>query len=230
MPKKLSKQEREFRLNAKYDKQIYDLKQRVKKKYEEKAKEEVERKSLVIENRREIAISNLDVDFSDDKRLKKKALVKPITDYANACKLAQLYSKLIGTDRYWYSECICCPWKWKYPRSSLDGWHCFPKSRSRTIVLDERNIHPQRKYCNWPLWWNWNQERQYPSIEVLHWPWTIEQLKKDMLKLKAPNPKDYIIETLPKARKEFEKKWLPEETRKSVDKFIRKLERRYLII
>lgn len=64
------------RIEQEYTKKEYDLRKRIDQKYKEKADKEYEKKHIQLMKRKQVKLHNLKVEMSDDKRLKKKSVVK----------------------------------------------------------------------------------------------------------------------------------------------------------
>lgn len=196
-------------------------------KYEWKIEKEFEKKKKQLDKKKADKLHNLKIEVKIDNRERKPRVKNTAkTDYANACDLSQLKSKLVGTDEFWYWECICCPWSY-YDWDELDGWHYIPKGKSRATSLDDRNIHPQSKACNSSRWWWGRFDAQTQQIEKRHGEWTVA----DLLRIKNAKPKiypvEYIKENLPIVRWLLAKKKFPKELMDKYVAWIDKLEKRY---
>lgn len=108
------------------------------------------------------------------------------TAYADACYLAQLDAKLRDTDNEWNWKCITCfdYFTW----DQLEWWHCIPKSQSKAIALDYRNINSQCSKCNAVWWWWWKYDIYEVEVDKKWWAWTI----LDLLRIKQYKKKTHF--------------------------------------
>jgi len=209
-----------FELDQEFLKKEYDLRQRINikrhwKKWEKhinkrRAEKEFDRKQQTLLRKKSVKLYKLKIIHeAQEKWLEPPKIPKKkprMTNYANACMLAQLLAKLVGTDENGRARCICCPANKIFQRDKLDWWHRIPKWKSKATSIHPYNIHPQSKYCNWPFWWWWNYDRQIDNINKLHWSWTTLMLLDIKQKKYKIYPTQYIIKTIPVIEKELAKK------------------------
>jgi hypothetical protein len=99
MPKTFESEK--HKLEQQFAKKSFDLRRRIEAKYEGKVEREYQRKKARLEKQLADKIHNLKIELPIDKRVRKLRVKKPVeTDYAIACKLAQLLAKLWWTDDY----------------------------------------------------------------------------------------------------------------------------------
>lgn len=228
MAKKKTLEQKKWELDQKYKARKRDLIIRTTKKYDEKCNEEIDRKRAIQEKNYQRDLHNLEVSQWEKQGEIKKKPTKS-TDYANACRLAQLYAKLRDTwdDGAW--PCICCPWS-RYSWDDLDGWHFIPKSRSKATALDLRNINAQARGCNRSINWWWKHGRedaQKPLIDAKRGAGTVDDLKRIKRDRIQTDPVQFIVEYLYQAETLLLRKKLDPTKKKNYLKKIRSFEIRY---
>lgn len=229
MARKKTLEQKKRDLEQKYKARKRDLIIRTTKKYDEKCNEEIEKKRAVQERQYQRDLHNLEVsEWEKQWEIKKKPT--KATDYANACRLGQLYAKLRDTWDDWAWPCICCPWSW-YEWDDLDGWHFIPKGKSKATALDVRNINAQARWCNRSInWagWHGRQDAQEPYIDAKRWVGTVDDLKRIKSERIQTNPVEFIVEYLYQVETLLLRKKIDETKKKNYLKKIRSFEIRYI--
>ena len=137
----------------------------VKRKYQPKIDAEIEKKHKALYKKEEAELHNLKVEYSDDKRLKMKPLVKAPTLTAEKKKTAHIFNRMcklhlwrISNDQSSYEwECYTCgeylwickteDWMIRRNRQAQAG-HMIKKDSNNWLLLYSPVIRLQCEACN----------------------------------------------------------------------------------